>query len=494
MGAYLAVDLGATSGRVTAGRLADGRLEVREVHRFPNGPVPGPGGLHWDAGRLFASTLEGLAAGCAAGGTPAGVAVSAWGVDFGLVDGEGRLLEPPVSYRAADAARAARLREAIGDEELYARTGVQPLQINTLFRLGENVARVRPPTDSTALLTPDLWTFWLSDVRGAEHTIAGTTGLLDARTGDWDMALAAAAGIDAGLLPPVAEPGSVAGTLRPQHARRIGASGEVPVLRAASHDTASAVAAVPADGHAAFVSCGTWAPVGVELDAPVLDPRALRAGFTNEIGFGGRVRLMRNLTGLWLLEEALRRWRADDPGLTRGDLLGAAEREGPVGAFIDSGAPEFIAAGDVLARIAAACRRTGQVVPETPAQFTRCILQSLALAYRVTIETCVELTGRDVDAVHVVGGGSRNALLCQLTADACERPVIAGPAEATSMGNLLVQAVAAGELGSLEELRAVVRRSVRVDRYDPHADPRAGWDAAAAALARTPSSEANRVR
>jgi rhamnulokinase len=483
VGRYLAVDLGATSGRVIAGRLEDGRLEIREALRFPNEPLDGPDGLRWDVDALFAATLDGLAAAVREGPPPDGVAVSTWGVDFGLVGPDGELLRAPEHYRSASPSALERVQRLVAPEALFARTGVQPSQINTVFRLGPAARRMSPPPGTTALLMPDLWTFWLSGARAAEHTIAGTTGLLDARTGDWDRELAATAGIDPGLLPAVREPASAAGTLRAAVSARIGASADVPVLRVASHDTASAVAAVPGDGHVAFVSCGTWALAGMEHDRPVLGSRAFRAGFTNEPGVGGRVRVMRNLTGLWLLEEALRQWAREGRRVTLADALRAAEAEDALDAFVDVAAPEFIAPGDVLARIASACRRTGQAVPRTPGEFARCILQSLALAYRVTLEGCAALTGRSAEVVHLVGGGARNGLLCRLTAAACGRPVLAGPAEATGVGNVLVQAMAAGEVGSLAELRAVVRRSTAVTRYDPPGDGRmADWAAAAALL------------
>jgi rhamnulokinase len=268
------------------------------------------------------------------------------------------------------------------------------------------------------------------------------------------------------VLPAVVEPGGRAGTLRPELRDRLGASEDVAVLRSAGHDTASAVAAVPGEGLVAYISSGTWSLAGVEHDEGVLDPAAMRAGFTNELGVGGRVRFQRNLTGLWLLEQALRQWGAP---VTTAEALAAAEREGPVASRIDVGDPEFIAPGDVLARIADACRRSGQAVPRTLGELTRCILQSLAAACGETIARCAELTGRPVGEVHIVGGGSRNALLCRLTAEACERDVLAGPAEATSVGNLLVQAMATGELDSLDELRDVVRRSGHVVRYEPGA-------------------------
>jgi rhamnulokinase len=493
VGEYLAIDLGATSGRVTAGRLEGGRLSTREVHRFPNRPLGEGAALRWDVDALFDATLAGLEAGCVRGRPPDGIAVSAWGVDFGLVDAEGRLLEAPAHYRSASPAARDRFLRDIAAEELFLRTGVGPNQINTLFRLGDIARRLSPPEGTTALLMPDLWTFRLCGARGAEHTIAGTTGLLDARTADWDRRLAERAGIDPRLLPAVSSPGGFAGRLEPELAARLGAGDDVPVYRAASHDTASAVAAIPGDGHVAFVSCGTWALAGIEHDRPVLAAEALRAGFTNEVGFGGRVRLLRNLTGLWLLEQALRRWRAADPSVTVERAVAAAEREGPVASFIDVADPELIAGDDVLGLIAQACRRADRPVPETPAQVTRCILQSLALAFRATIEHCERLTARTVDVVHMVGGGSRNALLCRLTADACRRQVLAGPAEATSAGNLLVQAIASGELGSLEELRDVVRRSHEVLRYDPGDHDRGLWDSAAALFASDSTIEGERV-
>ncbi len=467
MGRYLAVDLGATSGRVSAGRLDRGRLEVREVHRFANRPVETRDGLHWDVEALFEATMIGLAAGCDAGDPPAGIAVSTWGVDYGLVDPDGRLLEPPGHYRSADRAARERVLQAVPAADIFARTGVLPEPITTVFRLGDAIRRLRPPEGTTALLMPDLWTFRLAGVRGAERTIAGTTAMLDARTGDWDGALLEQAGIDMRVLPAVVEPGQRAGTLLPELGARLGTAGEIPVLRAAGHDTAAAVAAVPGEGHVAFISCGTWSLAGVEHDERVLDRRAMEAGFTNELGVAGRVLFQRNLTGLWLLEQAVRQWRALGEPLTAVDALAAAERGGPVTSQIDVGDPEFIAAGDVLARISEACRRGGQAVPRTPGEFTRCIVQSLAAAYGETIARCVELTGRPVGVVHMVGGGSRSGLLCRLTAEACGRPVLAGPAEATSIGNLLVQAIAAGELGSLEELRDVVRRNESVARYEP---------------------------
>jgi len=460
VGRYLAVDLGATSGRVTAGRLEDGRLEVREVHRFANRPLAGEDGLRWDIEALFEATLAGLAAGADDGLD--GIATSTWGVDYGLVDPDGSLLEAPGHYRSADGAARERVLAAVPAAELFARTGVLPQPINTVFRLGASLARLEPPAGTAALLMPDLWTFRLCGTRGAERTIAGTTGMLGARTGDWDDALLERAGIDARVLPAIVEPGQRAGTLRPELRDRLGLPDEVAVLRSAGHDTAAAVAAVPGDGLVAYISCGTWSLAGVEHDAPVLDPAAMAAGFTNELGVGGRVRFQRNLTGLWLLEEALRQ-----SGATTAEALAAAEREGPVASRIDVGDPEFIAPGDVLARIAGACRRGDQAVPETLGQFTRCILQSLAAAYGETIARGVELTGRAVDVVHMVGGGSRNALLCRLTAEACERDVLAGPAEATSLGNLLVQAMATGEIASLDELREVARRSARAVRYEP---------------------------
>lgn len=470
MSAYLAIDLGATSGRVSVGVLDEDRLEMQQVHRFPNEPLQADGSLTWDVDRLWQETTVGLTAAVeqvhAGGRSPAGIAVDAWGVDFGLVDPAGELLAPPRHYRSADPAVQHRVEQLVPASELFARTGVQPLVINTLFQLVEVSAGRDLAAGVSLLLVPDLWTFWLSGTRASERTIAGTTQLVDVSTGQWDRQLAAAVGVDHRVLPPIHEPATRAGTLLDELARQLGSHEEVPIFHVASHDTASAVAAIPGGERVAFISCGTWALTGVETDRPVLGEDARREGFTNEPGLDGRTLFLRNLTGLWLLEEAVRAWQRQGVEVSLADLLEQARLPGPV-AFVDVGHPDFIAAGDVVMRLQQHCEATGQSIPRTPAAITRCILHSLALAYRSTIDRCEVLTGRTVDRVHMVGGGTHNTLLCQLTADACDRPLLAGPAEAASIGNVLTQALAAGEVTSIDHLRTIVRPLGSTRTYRP---------------------------
>jgi rhamnulokinase len=475
---FAAVDLGATSGRVITGRVGADELDLADVHRFANVPVPLPDGLHWDVLGLYRQVLEGLRA--AAEHDPVSVGVDSWAVDFGLLDGDGVLLGNPHHYRDPRAARAMpEVSARVGDEELYRISGLQQLPINTVYQLVASRGSSVLDSARTLLMLPDLLVYWLTGDVGAERTNASTTGLFDARQRCWSTELMQRLGLPAGLFPPLREPGSAAGSLR----REVAGGWDVPelaVTRVASHDTASAVAAVPAAGRRfAFVSCGTWSLAGVELDSPVLTEDSRRAGFTNELGVDGTVRYLRNLTGLWLLEECLRSWRY------RGDrsqlLLEAGEQE-PFAAVVDVADEGFLAPPDMPAAIAEHCRRTGQTPPGTPAATVRCILESLALAHRTTVRTAAELSGHAVDVVHVVGGGSQNELLCQLTADACGLPVVAGPTEATALGNILVQARSRGIVENRHAGRRLVAATQPLRHYEPRGRERA-WAAAAERLA-----------
>ncbi|MFI6816374.1 rhamnulokinase family protein [Nonomuraea sp. NPDC050328] len=442
MTTFAAVDLGASSGRVI---VADERLRPVEMRRFPNGPLRRGGALRWDLPRLLAE----IEAGLAAAGPLTSLGIDSWAVDYGLLDAAGRLLADPVSYRDS---RTDGVREQVaaelGDAELYARSGLQFLPFNTLYQLRADPL-VRQA--ATMLLVPDLIAHHLTGESGAEVTNASTTGLLDARTRRWSAELIGRLGLDAGLFPALRHPGDTIGTT---------ASG-TPVVAVASHDTASAVVAVPAEGpRFAYLSCGTWSLAGVELAAPVLTEESRLADFTNEAGLDGTVRYLRNVMGLWILQECLREW--GDPEL--GPLLAAAA-ELPTRAVVDPGL--FLAPGDMPARIAAECRRTGRPEPRTPAETVRCVLASLALAHRDALRDAQRLSGQEVDVIHLVGGGARNALLCQLTADACGLPVLAGPAEATALGNLLVQLRATGKVGGLAEMRALVRETQEIVAYEP---------------------------
>ncbi|WBB67923.1 rhamnulokinase family protein [Micromonospora sp. WMMD812] len=469
-----AVDLGASSGRVMVGRVGPGELELTEAHRFPNEPVRVGATLHWDVLGLYRGVLDGLRA----AGPVASVGVDSWAVDYGLLDAAGALLGNPVHYRdhRTDGV-AERVAKHLGEERLYATTGLQKLPFNTLYQL---VAAADTPQLAAArwlLLIPDLIAYWLTGEIGAEITNASTTQLYDLRRRTWARELMADAGIPAELFPPLREPGTTIGPVLPT----VGLSGDPRVVAVGSHDTASAVVGVPAVGERfAYISCGTWSLVGVELDAPVLSEPSRAANFTNESGVDGTIRYLRNVMGLWLLQESVRAWGgADLPALLR-----EAGREPAFRSVVDPDDPVFLPPGDMPARIADACRRAGEPVPTGPAGTARCILDSLALAHRRAVRQAQRLSGRHVDVVHMVGGGARNELLCQLTADACGLAVLAGPVEATALGNMLVQARAAGAVGGdLPALRTVLRDTQRIVRYEPRGDE-AAWRAAEGRLAR----------
>jgi rhamnulokinase len=483
--AVAAADLGASSGRVIVGRVGPGQLDLTEVHRFPNTPVRVLGALHWDILALHDAVLAGLRAGGQAAEL-ASVGIDTWGVDFGLLDETGALLGNPVHYRDPRTAGAAeRVLAAVPPEELYEITGTQHLMFNTIFQLAAGAGTPQLGAAATLLLIPDLLGYWLTGQAGAELTNASTTQLLDATTQQWATPLLRRAGLPAEILPPLRRPGDLVGHLVPEVARATGLAERVPVTAVGSHDTASAVAAVPARGGAfAYVSCGTWSLVGLELDRPVLTADSLRANFTNEIGIDGTVRYLRNVMGLWLLQECARAWAAPGREVSLEQLVADAARAEPLRFVFDPDEPRFLPPGDMPARIAAACRDLGQRAPEAPAETTRAILDSLALAYRRAVIDAQRLSGRSADVIYLVGGGARNALLGQLTADACGLPVVAGPAEATAIGNILVQARTLGAApGDLAGMRALVRDTQPLRRYEPSGDA-AAWRAAAERVTR----------
>jgi rhamnulokinase len=499
-----AVDLGASGGRVMAGHVGPGELDLREAHRFPNIPVRAGGTLHWDILRLYREVLDGLAA-AAQGGPLASAGIDSWGVDYGLLDAGGALLGNPVHYRDGRTDGVLdRVLAKIPAEELYAVTGIQQLPINTICQLAAAAGTPQLQAAATLLLIPDLLGYWLTGSIGSEITNASTTQLLDVRAHTWATGLMDRAGVTAALFPPLRRPGEVIGELRPDVAAGAGLLAGLRLVAVGSHDTASAVAGVPARGRSfAYVSCGTWSLVGMELDQPVLTRASRLANFSNETGIDGTVRYLRNVAGLWLLQESRRTWSAADgaggPGASSGsgspgeaaglggtasldELLAAAARQPALACVVDPDDPAFLPPGDMPARIADACRRTGQRPPGSRAGTVRCILDSLALAYRRTIGQVQELSGRHADVVHIVGGGARNALLCQLTADACGLPVVAGPVEASAIGNVLVQARALGSApGELDGMRTLIRESQPLRRFEP-GDGGAPWQAAARRL------------
>jgi rhamnulokinase len=468
--AYAAVDLGAASGRVMVGRVGPSTLELSEAHRFPNRAAALPDGLHWDALRLYQEALEGLRL-AAAGAELASVGVDAWGVDYGLLDGGGALLGNPFSYRDGRTAEVVdKLHARIPHAELYRHTGVQFLPLNTIYQLAADAAAGRLEAAATVLLIPDLLAYWLTGEAGAELTNASTTSLLDPGTGSWSAQVLERAGIRPALLPALCRPGEVLGPPRPEVAAEAGLAPGTVVTAVGSHDTASAVVGVPAEGErAAYISCGTWSLVGVELERPVRTPESLRANFTNEVGVDGRIRYLRNVMGLWLLQESLRVWRHAGLPSDLPALLAAAAELHTGGPVVDPDDPAFLPPGDMPARILAACRERGQPEPSGQAGLVRCILDSLAAEYARTVRDAARLAGREVEVVHLVGGGARNALLCDLTATACGLPVLAGPVEATAIGNLLVQARAHGSLhGDLDTLRALIRTTQPLRLHAPH--------------------------
>lgn len=473
-----AVDLGATSGRVMFGGIEDGRLRLRHVARFPNRPVRlhegDRDGLHWNITEIHRSLTAGLAQAVREDPGVASIGVDSWAVDYALLR-DGRMLGVPYSYRdERTAAGVDAVHGRIPPEELHARTGLQHLPFNTVYQLA--VDRVRGDLDvaDRMLLIPDLIGYWLTGRQVAEATNASTTGLLDARTRQWDTRLMDRLGYPRELFAPVVAPGTTIGELLPDVAAELGAAPGLAVTAVGSHDTASAVVAVPAvDSESAFISSGTWSLVGIELDAPVLTPESRAANFTNEGGVDGRVRFLKNVSGLWLLSESMRTWNG--PGTTDAQrssdlaalLAEAAAVVRPV-PVVDATDERFTAPGDMPARIAAWCREHDVEPPRTRAEVVRCILESLAAAYAVTIEQAERLSGRAIRTIHVVGGGSQNALLCQLTADRTGRTVVAGPVEATAIGNVLVQARAAGLVrGDLEALRGIVATTFEPVRYQP---------------------------
>jgi rhamnulokinase len=468
MTAVAAVDLGATSGRVMLGHVGHNELRLQPVARFPNGPTATPDGLRWDVTALFEHVLTGLANASRDWPDLASVGVDSWAVDYGLL-ARGELLAEPFHYRDERNTAAVRsVHQTISANELYSRNGLQHLPFNSLFQLSSDAAVGTLATADSFLLVPDLLNFWLSGTQLAERTNASTTGLLDPVTREWDEELIARLGLPRTLFPPLVDAGVRIGGLRPEVRERVRA--DLNVVTVASHDTASAVVAIPAvDDDFAYISCGTWGLVGVELDEPVISEAGRAANFTNEGGLDGRVRYLHNVMGLWLLSESVRTWEEQDGAkIDLGALLDAAAAVTSPVALFDANAPEFSPPGDMPARIAEWCRVHEQPVPRSKAEFARSIIESLAHDFAAAVRTASELSGRRVNAIHLVGGGSLNTLLCQLTADRSGLPVLAGPVEATAIGNILVQARAAGIVtGDIESLRALVARYFTPVKYLP---------------------------
>ena len=468
-----AVDLGATSGRVMLGYIGQSELRLRPVARFPNGPIRlnegGRRALHWHIVELYRCVLAGLTTAAAEEPGLTSIGVDSWAVDYALLR-QGRMQQLPYHYRDDRNLPAVEIAHAVaGPSELYAANGLQFLPFNSLYQLTADLTTGALDLADQFLLVPDLFNYWLTGTAAAERTNASTTGLLNVHTGDWDTPLIERLGFDRRMFPPLVDAGTWIGSLLPDVSAEIKSHSPIAVTAVGSHDTASAVVAVPAAREDfAYISCGTWGLVGVELDSPVLSTAGRAQNFTNEGGVDGRVRYLHNVMGLWLLSESIRTWEHEGQTIVLSDLLRRAEAVTTPVAVFDADDQQFLAPGDMPTRIRAHCVENDLPAPRSNAELVRSILESLADAFARGVEQASLLSGRTVGIVHMVGGGSQNRLLCQLTANRTGLPVLAGPVEATAIGNVLIQARAQGLVtGSLEELRGLVARSFSPERYLP---------------------------
>lgn len=468
---FLAFDLGAESGRAVTGFFDGAKLRLQDVHRFPTGGIRIVDTLHWDALRLYAEMKRGLAMAVEAHGADfTGIGIDTWAVDFGLLGKDDVLLGNPRHYRdhANDAMREAAF-EIVPRETIYARTGIQFLQFNTLYQLLSLQKAGSPLLEKaqTLLMMPDLFHFWLTGVKTTEWTNATSTQLVDPETRTWADDLIAAFQFPRHIFTEIVPAATSLGPLRPEIATEAGC-GSVQVIAPGTHDTASAIVAVPAStADYAYISSGTWSLVGIETPSPIISAATAEADFTNEGGVCGTIRLLKNVMGLWLVQECRRSFARLNADYSYATLAKLAEQSPSFGPLIDPDAPAFLAPDDMVESINAFCARTGQNPPDSVGCYIRCCLESLALKYRWVIEHLEAVRGRRIDTIHVVGGGTQNRLLCQLTADATRRTVIAGPVEATAIGNVLMQALGTGHIGSLAEARAVVRASFELETYTP---------------------------
>ena len=482
----LAIDLGAESGRAILGQFDGERIALSEVHRFPNTPVPLPDGLHWDVLNLWSEIRTGLAlANKEHNGPLAGMGLDTWGVDFGLLDRSGALLGNPFHYRDG---RTDGMVEAackrVPREEIFAQTGIQFMQLNTLYQLYAMVMQNAPQLAlaETLLTIPDLLNYWLTGRKVCEFSNATTTQCYDTRRGTWAKPMLERLGIPTHIFPEVIQPGTVLGEIRAEVAAEAGI-GSIPVIAPACHDTGSAVAAVPArGGNFAWISSGTWSIMGVEAREAVVNDLTLACSLTNEGGVNNTYRLSKNIMGLWLVQESRRTWTRQGQSMSYTELTDLAAAAQPLKAVIDPDHNDFLKPGDMPARIKAYCQRSGQAVPETTGEVVRTALEGVALKYRWVLERLERLQGKRLDTIHIVGGGTQNRLLSQFTADCTGRPVITGPIEATAAGNLLMQLVALGQLASVDEAREVVRRSFDVEHFEPNSAVCSAWDDAYARL------------
>lgn len=477
---FAAIDLGAESGRVVLGRVSDQKLELTELHRFPNGPVRTIDELHWDTLRLWTEMKEGVAQAALQAGRLDGIGIDTWGVDFALLGKNDAMLGNPFHYR--DARTNGILEKAfaiVAREEIFRQTGIQFMQFNTVFQLLAMRLAGSPLLEAaqSLLMMPDLFNYWFTGRKCNEFTNATTTQAYDPRAGQWAADLISKMGIPTGIFGEIVPAGTVLGPMRADVREEI-RCGDVPVIAPATHDTGSAVAAIPAAGDKpwAFLSSGTWSLMGMEVPAPIVDENSLKYNFTNEGGVGGTFRFLKNIMGLWLVQECRRTWERAGQIYSYAQLTDLAAAAKPFAAIVDPDDPSFLAPGDMPSRIQAYLRKTQQSELTQPGAIVRACLEGLALVYRQTLERIETCTGRKAEILHIVGGGTQNRLLCQWAADATGLTVVAGPVEATAAGNIVVQAVATGVLPDLRAARSLIRRSFEVVVYEPK-DTRS-WDAA----------------
>lgn len=465
----LAFDFGASSGRAIIGCFDGDKITLEEVHRFSNDPVSVGGTVYWDVLRLFYEIKQGIIKAKIAGGFDS-IGIDTWGVDFGLIDSEGKLMENPVHYR--DARTVGLVDEAfktMPKEKLYGITGIQFMELNTLFQL-ISLKKYRPWMLERAdkmLFMPDLFGYMLTGKMCAEYSIASTSQLIDLDKRTWSKKILDAFGIKESVFAPLVQPGTVLGELSKEICEECGVD-PVPVISVCGHDTQSAITSVPCeDGDFAFLSSGTWSLFGTELDKPIVNETSMNINITNEGGFDGSTGFLKNIIGLWLIQESRRQWKREGKEYSYADLEKLALAAEPFKCFIDPDAPEFVPHGNIPERVREFCRKTGQYVPETVGEIMRCIYESLAMKYRLTFEKLRECTERDYPVIHVIGGGTKDGLLCQMTANSCDRTVKAGPIEATVMGNVAVQLMSDGSVKNIGQARKIVADSSELKTFEP---------------------------
>ncbi len=465
----LAFDFGASSGRAIIGCFDGDKITLEEVHRFSNDPVSVGGTVYWDVLRLFYEIKQGIIKAKIAGGFDS-IGIDTWGVDFGLIDSEGKLMENPVHYR--DARTVGLVDEAfktMPKEKLYGITGIQFMELNTLFQL-ISLKKYRPWMLEHAdkmLFMPDLFGYMLTGKMCAEYSIASTSQLIDLDKKTWSKEILDAFGIKESVFAPLVQPGTVLGELSKEVCEECGVD-PVPVISVCGHDTQSAITSVPCeDGDFAFLSSGTWSLFGTELDKPIVNETSMNINITNEGGFDGSTGFLKNIIGLWLIQESRRQWKREGKEYSYADLEKLALAAEPFKCFIDPDAPEFVPHGNIPERVREFCRKTGQYVPETVGEIMRCIYESLAMKYRLTFEKLRECTERDYPVIHVIGGGTKDGLLCQMTANSCDRTVKAGPIEATVMGNVAVQLMSDGSVKNIGQARKIVADSSELKTFEP---------------------------